>query len=172
MICAVGFSMNKKCILMNRLTGYCSQLGLDVIPKIVWTKKELLGMGIPGKGLASKTTLGRCCRKDKVIYVAYSKHGDLRHLDDTLRHELIHFRFPFLQHGKKFDRLIKELKKGQIWDKFTTADFEKLEIEKAKQNKKRFLKNLMTWMQSGNGHGIVNGIKIDNFHTYLKGVEK
>jgi len=129
--------MNKKETLMNRLDGYCSQLGLDVIPQIVWTKKEFLDMGIEGKGLASATTLGRCCRREKVIYVAYSKHGNLRHLDDTLRHELIHFRFPFLQHGKKFDRLIKELKNGQTWDKFTTNDFEKLDKEKTEKRDKR-----------------------------------
>ena len=129
--------MNKREILLERLPRYCERLGCS-IPKIIWTKSEFMKLVEVSpnlklrKGLASKRTLGRCCRTEGVIYIAYQKHRkskfdkafvSLRELDHTLRHELIHWRFPQLDHGDKFNKLIGELKTKKRWDKFTDEDF-------------------------------------------------
>ena len=120
--------MNKKTILMERLDKYCKQLGCST-PKIIWTKSDFMKVinetpSLKQRGLASKNTLGRCCREEGLVYIAYQKLVKLRDLDHTIRHELVHWRFPKVNHGERFEKLIKQIKDGVCWEPFTDADFE------------------------------------------------
>tara|TARA_B100000029_G_scaffold31644_1_gene30133 strand:- start:4624 stop:5211 length:588 start_codon:yes stop_codon:yes gene_type:complete len=105
------------------------------MPQFVWTKKEFLAMNIPG-GRDGKV-LGRCCRGAGVIYISYLRHEGLRDLDDTLRHELIHWRFPHVDHGVRFQKLMKQLKNGTEWEPFTDEDYK----EWVKKEKERHHEN-------------------------------
>tara|TARA_B100001750_G_scaffold225450_1_gene217287 strand:+ start:184 stop:624 length:441 start_codon:yes stop_codon:yes gene_type:complete len=113
--------MNKKTILMERLDKYCKQLGVEH-PKIYWTKKEVREK-YSGENLG-KRLLGKCSRGAGWIIIVYNKHDGLRQLDDTLRHELVHWRFPQVNHGVRFEKLMKQLKDGICWEPFTNADYE------------------------------------------------
>ena len=120
--------MNKKTILMERLDKYCKQLGCST-PKIIWTKSDFMKVinetpSLKQRGLASKNTLGRCCREEGLVYIAYQKLVKLRDLDHTIRHELVHWRFPQVKHGARFEKLIIQIKDGVCWEPFTDADFE------------------------------------------------
>lgn len=42
-----------------------------------------------------------------------SKYIDFRH---SLVHELVHYRFAYLQHGKKFEKRINEILRGRIFE--------------------------------------------------------
>ena len=64
-----------------------------------------------------------CHRKINVIFIDYAKHNGLIQLDNTLRHELIHYRFPGMSHGKKFVTTMKELKSGKTWEYFDRTAF-------------------------------------------------
>lgn len=106
----------KQEILIERTKKYCQQLGVNAIPTLIWTKKEIKTMSRREVGSRhGKWTLGFCPFRSNFIYIAYAKHGSLSELDKTLRHELIHFRFPKISHGKNFELQIKNLKNGQIW---------------------------------------------------------
>lgn len=108
----------KQIILYKRLVQYCKQLGVKDIPLIAWNKieeKELFG----SKRKASSNRLGHCSQVENKIYIAYNAHrGSLVHLDHTLRHELIHYRFTGVAHGVSFEKKIKELKQGKTWKEF------------------------------------------------------
>ena len=66
-------------------------------------------------------TYGFCPTRANFLFICYSRHANLRSLDDTLRHELIHYRFPQIKHSKKFDTMVKNLKSPSfmcpIWDR-------------------------------------------------------
>ena len=106
---------------MERLDKYCKQLGVEY-PEIYWTKKALKEK-YSGENLG-KRLLGKCSRDDGWIIIVYNKHNGLRELDDTLRHELVHWRFPQVNHGVRFEKLMKQLKDGICWEPFTNADYE------------------------------------------------
>ena len=106
---------------MERLDKYCKQLGVEH-PEVFWTKKAFKER-YPGQRVG-KRWLGLCWRIKGAILVVYNKHDGLRQLDYTLRHELVHWRFPQVKHGARFDRLIKQIKDGICWEPFTNADFD------------------------------------------------
>ena len=143
----------KQQIIMQRLNKYCKQLGIPKkdIPTIVFTKEEFMKHPAYSlkTGMAGPTTLGRCLTFQKLIYIAYSKHKTLRELDETLRHELIHYRFIELRHGKRFNRCIKQLKDGETWGGFYDVDTEitkvkkKIERKRLKQQREYEIWNLL-----------------------------
>lgn len=116
----------KQTILLNRMKVYLKRLGMIEEPKIIWTLRELIEQpkNIVGRR-ASKNTLGECYFRSNLIYIAYNKHHSLSSLDNTLRHELIHYRFSSLNHGPKFELRMKELKKGKTWPKYYRVDYVK-----------------------------------------------
>ena len=106
----------KQTILLERNKIYCKQLGLDVVPEILWTKKEMKKLPVKIRGSRlGKFTWGWCPQRANLIFICYSRHGSLTELDNTLRHELIHFRFPKMGHTKTFDLFMKNLKNGMLW---------------------------------------------------------
>tara|TARA_B100001750_G_scaffold219566_1_gene206528 strand:- start:14 stop:628 length:615 start_codon:yes stop_codon:yes gene_type:complete len=135
----------KQQIIIQRLNQYCKQMGIPDkdIPTIVWSKEEFRQHPVYStqRGMASKKTLGRCCILEKLIYISYAKHKTLRELDKTLRHELIHYRFFSLNHGKEFDKRMMQLKNGETWGAFYDVDTvitkikEKIERKRLKQQR-------------------------------------
>ena len=97
---------------------YCQQLGVTTIPKLVWSNAEaqrLSSVLIPrGQG----DTLGICYQHLNVIYLGLEKHLNIVEMEETLRHELIHYRFPELKHGKEFQYHIDSLALGETWTSF------------------------------------------------------
>ena len=112
---------------------YLKQLGVDVAPHIIWTKKDADELRRAGavKFKNRKNRLGWCSMFSNHICIYYSKHKTLQQLLNTLRHELIHYRFPELDHGTdhngakylEFDFMVKELKDGKNWPKFDRNEF-------------------------------------------------
>ena len=129
-----GKVTRKQAILLERLGTYCKQLGVEH-PKVFWTKKAFKER-YPGQRVG-KRWLGLCWRIKGAILVVYNKHNGLRDLDYTLRHELVHWRFPQVEHGARFDRLIKQIKDGICWEPFTNADFDAYEKKRMDSYHKR-----------------------------------
>jgi predicted metal-dependent hydrolase len=51
-------------------------------------------------------------RTKRFIYKKKVLYG-LREVRDTLVHELVHYRFPEMKHGRKFEARIKEILRGE-----------------------------------------------------------
>lgn len=125
----------KQCEVMKMLRIYLNQLGIDAVPEIIWTRKEAIALRRKGavKGKYGKNWLGWCVNSSNLICIYYSKHKTLHQLLNTLRHELIHYRFPELDHGtdldgakyQEFNLVVKELRDGKNWPKFDRNEFVK-----------------------------------------------
>lgn len=91
--------------------GICAVVGrlifikMDRTPTTVWKKDKEVVIGHYHNGLEAKTT-----HYKKVPY-------GLREVRDTLIHELVHYRFPYMKHGKKFEQRIKDILRGKQFPK-------------------------------------------------------
>ena len=87
-------------------------------PKVLFTTKEVLAE-------PKEVTEGRRTTAYKYYGVAYLEHNsvffnvkkipDEKPLENTIVHELIHHRFPYLSHGKRFNKLVRQGLKGKIF---------------------------------------------------------
>src|SRR3972149_5072674 len=64
-------------------------------PKVLLTTREVLDM-------PKEMTEGR-------------RTSDYKSLDNTIVHELIHMRFPYLSHGKRFNKLVRQGLRGKTF---------------------------------------------------------
>ena len=129
-------------ILQRRLVSYCRRLGLGTaIPEIIWSRKEYKKFSSLHIGLrVSKHLRGSCFRLANKIFINYygTNNGlvhfvpSLDKMDYYLRHELIHYRFPKLNHGKKFEQEVEKLKNpNKFWPYFDR--FQSVEDEISRQ---------------------------------------
>jgi predicted SprT family Zn-dependent metalloprotease len=87
-------------------------------PKVLMTSKEVLEM-------PKEMTMGRRTTAYKYYGVSYMQHNLIfinvkkipheKALDDTIAHELVHQRFPYLSHGKRFNKLVRQVLKGKTF---------------------------------------------------------
>ena len=50
----------------------------------------------------SKYNKGISCNKCNTLYINIEQNNDIRDLENTIVHELVHLRFPKLRHGEEF----------------------------------------------------------------------
>lgn len=107
--------------LKEELLKYCKQIGIleDEIPTLVfsieeWNQKQVRAGSLRRRDRA----YGRCSFSDRLIIVRvsdYKYNRTIKQLIHTLIHELVHYKWQWLPHGRKFEERIKEVKKGRIW---------------------------------------------------------
>ena len=79
-------------------------------PKILFTTKEVLDMPkavTEGRRTSAYKYLGVSYIQDNVVFINVRKMPDEKTLENTIVHELIHMRFPYLSHGRKFNKLVR-----------------------------------------------------------------
>lgn len=131
--------------LQQDMIHYCDQIGIlpNERPRLIFNRKEaneLFGERYgSGHRLTGRNTLGRCWISNRLIYVTelvgrdgrvgkyvpmrqkgwkrwISRPWNYRRQKEVLVHELVHYRFPNMQHGKQFEHRIKEILKGQTFE--------------------------------------------------------
>ena len=50
-----------------------------------------------------------------LIFINVRKIPDEKTLENTIVHELIHMRFPYLSHGKRFNKLVRQGLRGKTF---------------------------------------------------------
>jgi len=50
-----------------------------------------------------------------LVFINVRKTPDDKTLENTLVHELIHLRFPYLSHGKRFNKLVRQGLRGKTF---------------------------------------------------------
>lgn len=103
--------------ILEKVGIYSARFGIGE-PRVVLTTKEVLE-------LPKEITLGRRTSAYKYLGVSYLMHNlvfinvkkipDEKALENTIVHELIHLRFPYLSHGKRFNRLVRQGLGGKIF---------------------------------------------------------
>nr|AIF01335.1 hypothetical protein [uncultured marine thaumarchaeote KM3_146_F08] len=85
-------------------------------PKVLLTTREVLDMPreiTEGARTSAYKYLGLSYNKQSLIFINVRKISNEKDLDNTIVHELIHQRFPYLSHGKRFNKLVRQGLKGK-----------------------------------------------------------
>ena len=96
--------------ILEKTGIYANRFGIKE-PKVLLTTKEVLEM-------PKEMTEGRRTSAYKYYGVSYIQHNfiflnvrklpDEKALENTIVHELMHLRFPYLSHGKRFNKLVRQ----------------------------------------------------------------
>ena len=111
---------DRRLSILEKIGVYSSRFSI-MEPNVYLTSKEVL--------LAPKEiTEGRRTTAYKYYGVAYLEHNsvfinvkkipDEKILENTIVHELIHHRFPYLSHGKRFNKLVRLGLKGRTFSAY------------------------------------------------------
>ena len=111
-------------VTVRQLTPRYSQLcSLPSAPLVVFNRTQAKDILKPQyKRLRSfgNRFYGVAYRKANLIWL--NPNMDTEQAKDTLAHEFIHLRFPYLSHGEKFDEQIKRLRNGEQFKPYKKKD--------------------------------------------------
>ena len=85
-------------------------------PKVLLTTREVLDMPkemTDGARTSAYKYLGLSYNRQSLIFLNIRKISDENDLENTIVHELIHQRFPYLSHGRRFNKLVRQGLRGK-----------------------------------------------------------
>ena len=87
-------------------------------PKILLTTKEVLDapkIMTEGRRTSAYKYYGVSYLQHNLVFINVRKIPDEKTLENTIVHELIHLRFPYLAHGKRFNKLVRQGLRGKTF---------------------------------------------------------
>ena len=96
--------------ILEKTGIYANRFGIQE-PKVLLTTKEVLEMPkemTEGRRTSAYKYYGVSYMQHSLIFVNVRKMPDEKTLENTIVHELIHMRFPYLSHGKRFNKLVRQ----------------------------------------------------------------
>lgn len=85
-------------------------------PQMLLTTKEVLDAPkekTEGRRTSAYKYYGVSYLQHNLVFINVRKIPDEKTLENTIVHELIHMRFPYLAHGKRFNKLVRQGLKGK-----------------------------------------------------------
>jgi len=96
--------------ILEKTGIYANRFGIQE-PKVLLTTKEVLEMPkemTEGRRTSAYKYYGVSYMQHNMIFINVRKMPDEKTLENTIVHELIHMRFPYLSHGKRFNKLVRQ----------------------------------------------------------------
>jgi Zn-dependent peptidase ImmA (M78 family) len=96
--------------ILEKVGIYSNRFGISE-PKILFTPKEVLEMPkkiTQGRRTSAYKYLGVSYLQHNLVFINMRKIPDERTLENTIVHELVHMRFPYLSHGRRFNKLVRQ----------------------------------------------------------------
>ena len=96
--------------ILEKVGIYSNRFGIAE-PKILFTTKEVLEMPkeiTSGRRTSAYKYLGVSYLQHNLVFINMKKISDEKTLENTIVHELIHMRFPYLSHGKRFNQSVRQ----------------------------------------------------------------
>ena len=87
-------------------------------PQMLLTTKEVLDAPkemTEGRRTSAYKYYGVSYLLHNLVFINVRKIPDEKTLENTIVHELIHMRFPYLAHGKRFNKLIRQGLRGKTF---------------------------------------------------------
>jgi hypothetical protein len=87
-------------------------------PKTLLTTAEVLQMPkelTAGRRTTAYKYYGVSYMQHNLVFINVKKIPSEQALDDTIAHELVHLRFPYLSHGRRFNKLVRQVLKGKTF---------------------------------------------------------
>lgn len=85
-------------------------------PRVLLSTREVLEMPrsmTAGRRTSAYKYYGVAYLESAMIFINVRKIPDDAMLVDTIAHELVHLRFPYLSHGRRFDRTVADVIAGR-----------------------------------------------------------
>jgi predicted SprT family Zn-dependent metalloprotease len=106
--------------ILEKIGIYSNRLSIPE-PGTLLTSKEVLDM--PKKMTAGRRTTaykyyGVSYMQHNLVFINVKKIPDEKALDDTIAHELVHLRFQYLSHGRRFNKLVRQVLKGKTFSPY------------------------------------------------------
>jgi hypothetical protein len=90
-------------------------------PKILFVTKEVLDMPremTEGCRTSAYKYYGVSYLQQNLVFINVRKIPDEKTLENTIVHELIHMRFSYLAHGKRFNKLVRQGLRGKTFSPY------------------------------------------------------
>lgn len=87
-------------------------------PQILLTTKEVLDAPkemTEGRRTSAYKYYGVSYLRHNLVFINIRKIPNEKTLENTIVHELIHLRFPYLAHGKRFNKLVRQGLRGKTF---------------------------------------------------------
>ena len=101
---------NLRLRILEKVGIYSNRFGIQE-PKILFTTKEVLEMPkeiTQGRRTSAYKYLGVSYLQHNLVFINIKKIPDEKTLENTIVHELIHMRFQYLSHGRRFNKLVRQ----------------------------------------------------------------
>ncbi len=103
--------------ILEKIGIYSSRFSIPE-PKVLLTTKEVMDMPKEmneGRRTSAYKYYGVSYLQHNLVFINVRKIPDDKTLENTLVHELIHLRFPYLAHGKRFNKLVRQGLRGKTF---------------------------------------------------------
>jgi len=103
--------------ILEKIGIYSSRFSIPE-PKVLLTTKEVMDMPkemTEGRRTSAYKYYGVSYLQHNLVFINVRKIPDDKTLENTLVHELIHLRFPYLAHGKRFNKLVRQGLRGKTF---------------------------------------------------------
>jgi len=103
--------------ILEKIGIYSSRFSISE-PQILLSTKEVLDVPkemTEGRRTSAYKYYGVSYLQHNLVFINVRKIPDEKTLENTLVHELIHMRFPYLAHGKRFNKLVRRGLKGKTF---------------------------------------------------------
>jgi hypothetical protein len=103
--------------ILEKIGIYSSRFSISE-PKVLLTTREVLDMPkemTEGRRTSAYKYYGVSYFQHNLVFINVRKIPDDKTLVNTLVHELIHLRFPYLAHGKRFNKLVRQGLRGKTF---------------------------------------------------------
>jgi len=90
-------------------------------PKTLLSTKEVLDMPremTEGRRTSAYKYYGVSYLQHNLVFINVRKISDEKTLENTIVHELIHMRFQYLAHGKRFNKLVRQGLRGKTFSPY------------------------------------------------------
>jgi hypothetical protein len=106
--------------ILEKVGIYASRFSIPE-PKVLLTTREVLEMPrkmTEGRRTSAYKYYGVSYLQQNLIFINVRKIPDEKTLENTIVHELIHMRFSYLAHGKRFNKLVRQGLKGKTFSPY------------------------------------------------------
>jgi predicted SprT family Zn-dependent metalloprotease len=87
-------------------------------PQVLLTTREVLEMPkdlTAGRRTTAYKYYGVSYMLHNLVFINVKKIPDEKALDNTIAHELVHLRFPYLAHGRRFNKYVRQVLRGKTF---------------------------------------------------------
>ena len=106
-----------KLVILEKVGIYSNRFSIPE-PHVLLTTKEVLEMPknmTEGRRTSAYKYFGVSYLQHNLIFINVRKIPDEKTLENTIVHELVHMRFPYLSHGKRFNKLVRQGIRGKTF---------------------------------------------------------